>query len=453
MTGKELVLEAYVRAEQERPPWVPFTGVHAGALAGYTASEYLLDANKIVTGVQAAYDLYRPDGLPVLFDLQLEAEVLGARLQWADDAPPSVASHPLEQGYEGLTQLHMPAENEGRIPLAIAATRALHKSIGQHIALYGLVTGPFTLASHMRGVNIFLDMFDAPDQLLKLMNFCGQVARRMADYYMAAGADIIAVVDPMISQISPEHFRQYVHDEALATFSHIRSAGRLSSYFVCGNATSILAEMAASQPDGIAVDENVDMSVAKKVAAQFGISYAGNIPLTTTMLFGSEVENMSTVLDLVEKNAGPGYILSPGCDIPYAVPVSNIGALTMAIHKPEEARVIVANQQSSSSEKVNVTLPNYNQLKRPLVEVITIDSDTCPPCKYMVEATRQVAKMIPGGIDWQEHKITTPENVARMRLLGVKNLPTIVINGKVAFISRIPDLDTYSQAILKKGDT
>jgi uroporphyrinogen decarboxylase len=201
------------------------------------------------------------------------------------------------------------------------------------------------------------------------------------------------------------------------------------------------------------VDENVDMSVAKKVAAQFGISYAGNIPLTTTMLFGSEVENMSTVLDLVEKNAGPGYILSPGCDIPYAVPVSNIGALTMAIHKPEEARVIVANQQSSSSEKVNVTLPNYNQLKRPLVEVITIDSDTCPPCKYMVEATRQVAKMIPGGIDWQEHKITTPENVARMRLLGVKNLPTIVINGKVAFISRIPDLDTYSQAILKKGDT
>ncbi|MFQ3621398.1 MAG: hypothetical protein SNJ78_10710 [Spirochaetales bacterium] len=39
--------------------------------------------------------LYQVDGQPVMFDLQIEAEVLGCELGWAEDAPPSVASHPL----------------------------------------------------------------------------------------------------------------------------------------------------------------------------------------------------------------------------------------------------------------------------------------------------------------------------------------------------------------------
>ena len=81
--------------------------------------------------------------------------------------------------------------------------------------------------------------------------------------------------------------------------------------------------------------------------------------------------------------------------------------------------------------------------------MLTLDSATCPPCKYMVDATKQVAKLFEGKVDWVEYKITEKENIVRMQRLGVTNIPTIVINGKPTFVSYIPDLATYKQEIEK----
>ena len=38
----------------------------------------------------------------------------------------------------------------GRFPLILEATRRLKKEIGESVALYGLITGPLTLAMHLR---------------------------------------------------------------------------------------------------------------------------------------------------------------------------------------------------------------------------------------------------------------------------------------------------------------
>ena len=54
----------------------------------------------------------------------------------------------------------------------------------------------------------------------------------MAEYYVEAGMDVIAVVDPLISQISEDHFEQFMHDPFSGLFAHIRSWGRFSSFFV-----------------------------------------------------------------------------------------------------------------------------------------------------------------------------------------------------------------------------
>ena len=42
--GKELLFKVLRHEEAERVPWVPFAGVHAGKLKGYTAREILEDA-------------------------------------------------------------------------------------------------------------------------------------------------------------------------------------------------------------------------------------------------------------------------------------------------------------------------------------------------------------------------------------------------------------------------
>ena len=52
------------------------TDVHAGFIKGYRADEVYLDVDKLVESLTEAHKLYEPDGLILLFDLQLEAEMI-----------------------------------------------------------------------------------------------------------------------------------------------------------------------------------------------------------------------------------------------------------------------------------------------------------------------------------------------------------------------------------------
>ena len=149
--GKELIFKALRHETVDSVPWVPFAGVHAGKLKGYTAEEMLQSADKIVESLEEVVKLYMPDGIPILFDLQIEAEILGCKLMWAKDNPPSVASHPLEDDPTIPCDCKIPGPEDGRIPMALEATRRIKESVGDQVALYGLICGPFTLASHLRG--------------------------------------------------------------------------------------------------------------------------------------------------------------------------------------------------------------------------------------------------------------------------------------------------------------
>ncbi|MDX9866244.1 MAG: hypothetical protein RBT34_15680, partial [Anaerolineaceae bacterium] len=70
MTGKELLFAVLRNEKTDHVPWVPFAGVHAGKLKGYTAREVLTDADKLLESLLEVNKLYNPDGQPVVFDLQ-----------------------------------------------------------------------------------------------------------------------------------------------------------------------------------------------------------------------------------------------------------------------------------------------------------------------------------------------------------------------------------------------
>ncbi|HEX2979831.1 MAG TPA: uroporphyrinogen decarboxylase family protein [Anaerolineaceae bacterium] len=95
LSGKELLFRALRHEDVPAVPWVPYAGVHAGKLKGYSAIEVLKDQNKLVDALLEVNKLYNPDGQPVVFDLQLEAEIYGCELYWVENSPPSVVTHPL----------------------------------------------------------------------------------------------------------------------------------------------------------------------------------------------------------------------------------------------------------------------------------------------------------------------------------------------------------------------
>ena len=135
MTGKELIFQTLRHEPTPRAPWVPFAGVHAGALVGATATQVLTDEETLVRALLEVNRLYKPDGQPVVFDLQLEAEVLGCGLVWADDCPPSVSSHPLADTMTVPCRCTLPTAESGRMPMVLSAMRRMKEAVGGTTAL------------------------------------------------------------------------------------------------------------------------------------------------------------------------------------------------------------------------------------------------------------------------------------------------------------------------------
>ncbi|MBQ3108166.1 MAG: uroporphyrinogen decarboxylase [Clostridia bacterium] len=446
MTGKELIQAAYRHESTPRPPWVPYAGIHAAKFKGYTATEILKDADKLYECLMEVHRLYRPDGQPIAFDLQLEAEVLGCDMIWADDNPPSVTSHPLEATNDIPDKFVGP--NDGRIPLIMDVTRRMKESVGDTTALFGLFCGPFTLASHLRGTKLFMDMKKNPEQVRKIMDYVTENGLRMVDYYIEAGADIITPVDPLVSQISAKNFREYLAEPYTRIFEYIRSKGYQSAFFVCGNALRNIEEMCLTKPDGISIDENIPMATAKEITDRYNVTIGGNIPLTTTMLFGNQQDNMKYVVDMVDSVDPRNLVIAPGCDMPYDVPIENGIAVAEAARNIEMYREMLKNYESTGDD-FEVELADYDNLEKPLIEAMTLDSAQCAACGYMWAVVQDAKAKYGDKIDVVEYKYSTREGVARSKKMGVKNLPSLYMNGKLYYSSIIPSQDEFFAEIEK----
>ena len=443
MTGKERVLKTLSHEETGFTPWIPFTGIHAGSLKGYNAQEVLTDSDKLAESLIEAHKLYQPDGMPVVFDLQIEAEILGCKLLWAQKAPASVMTHPCTD--KSIPSIDI-TSTSGRIPFVLETLEKI-KPYTKGTALFGLICGPFTLASHLRGNDIFMDMFDSPDYVKDLIAYATKVAIQVAKIYIDAGFDVISVVDPLVSQISSKHFEEFMSKDFTEIFEFIRSESVKSAFFVCGNATRNIEVMCKTTPDSIFMDENIDMVSAKEITDRYNVAVGGNIPLTSVMLHGTQQDNMKYVVELMDKFENKtNLFIAPGCDMPYDTPTENIIAARQAIYETEAVRAILANYEGSD-EDIQVDLPDYENLKKPLVEVFTLDSATCAACTYMLGAVLAQKEAYGDKIDIVEYKIIYKENIARIKKMGVTNLPCVYINGDLKFSSLIPSPEELKGAI------
>ncbi|MFR9660962.1 MAG: uroporphyrinogen decarboxylase family protein [Rikenellaceae bacterium] len=450
MSGKELIMRAFNLESVERAPWVPFVGVHAGALVGADAESYLKSEELMYEGIKKAINLYKADGIPVSFDLQMEAEILGCDLVWSKDNPPSVCSHPMgEGGTKTLDDMFIPKVSDGRIGMTMNLTRRLRAEFPD-VALYGLITGPFTLALHLCGTDIFMKMFTDEAEVEKIMEFCVDVCCAMSSYYVEAGCDIVAVVDPMCSQIGPDQFEQFILKPCQRLFSTIKEQGARSSFFVCGHAEHNIDVMCQCAPDNISIDENIPLDFVRDICLNTNICYGGNLKLTAVLLMGDEDDTRRNVVECLDV-AGEeckGFILAPGCYLAYATPEANLIACgELVADKYQQDVVRALGEKASNVEPLDLaTYLDPNIVK---VDCVTLDASGCAACQYMWEATKRGAEPFGDRVVVVERSVKTREGLEFMAASGVTNIPTVLIDGQITFISNIPPVEKITEAIGK----
>ena len=169
------------------------------------------------------------------------------------------------------------------------------------------------------------------------------------------------------------------------------------------------------------------------------------------MLFGTPTDNINDAKNCMQIGGTKGFILSPGCDMPFDTPVENVKAITSTVH----GEVSEFLGESGSLSDIEVNLPDYPNERKVILDVITLDSASCAPCQYMVEAVKAATKGLEDKVEWKEYKIKEKESVVRMMKLGVKNIPTVCIDGEVKYVSITPSTEelrnSIIEAINKKG--
>lgn len=311
--SKKLLIDALRGKQTVKAPWLPYAGINSAFLIGESAENYLKNPELIAKGVEHSARRYRADGIPLLFDLSVEANAVGCELRWWADNVPSVITHPCSQ-METPSQLGLkiPAEESGRWPVVLEAGRILKPKLDAlDCALVGLCCGPLTLASHIAGVRIFTDVYKNKGFAREVLEFVGQVTAASARFYVEMGCEVVGIVDPVASQVKTETFNEFVTPYVQEALEVVNKSGATSVFLICGDCTKVLDDVCRIGAHAFAIDEQLNLSLVKDFARRYGLGFAGNLKLTLALSLGLIPPREDAIVSLAAGGTC-GFVLAPG---------------------------------------------------------------------------------------------------------------------------------------------
>ena len=196
--GKQAVIDAYEGRYTPVVPWVPYVGVHGAFLIGETATKVLQDADLLAKAVVNAAQQYKADGIPLLFDLAVEAMSMGIEAKWFDDNPPTVIEHPLADKSLAEANLKVPGPNDGRWPTIIAAGKKAKAEAGRRRPHRSHLRPAHPRLAHAWRQVLHRHGAASPSWPKEIMLFAGKVCAESARIYAEEiGCDIVALVEPV----------------------------------------------------------------------------------------------------------------------------------------------------------------------------------------------------------------------------------------------------------------
>lgn len=310
--AKQMLIDAYRGKRTEIAPWVPYAGVHCAFIINEPADKFLKDPKLLAKGVVETAKRYHADGIPLLFDLSVEANAVGCDLKWWEDNVPSVTNHPCSHKTPAEAGLKLPNRDSGRWPVIFEAARLAKPQLDEmDCVLMGLLCGPLTLASHLAGVRIFTDVYKNRDFAHEVIKFAGEVGALSAQFYAEMGCEIIAIVDPVASQIKSATFKEFVTPYCQPAIKQIHDAGMTSSFFICGDCTKVMEDVCQLGTHGFAIDEQLNMIFVRDMARKYNKGFGGNLKLTLALSLGLLSPREDAIVSLAA-GGNIGYTFAPG---------------------------------------------------------------------------------------------------------------------------------------------
>lgn len=339
LTPRERVLK-FLRGEKvDRPPI--FSGM--GNVVVPVLEKYNINFAKAHRDpelmAKAAAGMYREFGYEcavVPFDLGVEAEALGSKMNYYDEVEGLLYPTVKEKVIKTADDVQIPDDvsNAARIPVVAEAIRILRKEIGTEVAIGTYILGPFTLAGQVRELDeLFEESFLEPEKTSKLLEKLSEFIIKVFKVYEDAGADYFTLreMGGTSDVMSPKSFKSLIKPHLIRILAETPHPNILH---ICGDTNAIIEDMGECGADAISVDQKNDLVESRKKLGKDTI-ILGNFDPVKVLMQGQSGDVCPVVKGCLAAGADAVW---PGCDLWPEVPRTNMEAF-VSCQKSEEKKV------------------------------------------------------------------------------------------------------------------
>ncbi len=291
------------------------------------------DPAKMARLGSAAHRLCGLDNVSVPFCMTIEAEVLGAVIDFHEDKIkwPSVKEFQVEDPSD--LKISKDVSETGRVPVVVKAIKELKREFEGKVPVNAYIVPPFTsISSYLVNSTTFLKwLMKSPETVHNFLKETVDVYVEIANLYRDAGADIITLHSMGASNdnISPKHFEEFVKPYLKEIIRRLKLPTILN---ICGSALMIVDKMIECGASAIAVDERTSIKKSREKidVIKPGFPLIGNVPSYGVIHQGPAERISEAVKECIADGVS---IVAPGCDFWIETPTEHIKAFVDACKK------------------------------------------------------------------------------------------------------------------------
>ena len=301
---------------------------------GFHLSEVHADAEKMAAAAATTPRMFGFDAAAVPLDICVEAEVLGASVDFFTDGDGTRLPQPIEALAASAKELTLDIpddpENRHRVPVVREAIRILKRESDGDFAVGAWIPGPFTLASLVVDVGaLIMETRTAPETVEAVLDDLTDLLIEVAGSYHEAGADFLTIHEMGGSPgfIGPPAFAELVLPRLQRLLGALPAPRVLH---VCGNTNMAMELLMDAGADALSVDQLNEIGRSRAVLGATRI-LLGNIDPVGVLSDGTPQEVRTAVSSAIAAGVSAVW---PGCDLMPQVPSDNLIAMVEESHRP-----------------------------------------------------------------------------------------------------------------------
>jgi uroporphyrinogen-III decarboxylase len=317
----ELVRNYFEGKTAQRSPFFPWVCSFAATIEQVQVKSMLSDPGILSRALSSSHKLFGYDVILNHFDLTLESEALGCKIDWHDDDwPPTIIGHPLEDGTDFYDLDTENVEKKGRIPVILEATKRLILTKGKEVPIAAMITGPLTLAGLLKGKEFLGQLESADDEALDLIEDTGSICLHLCRTYCELGVDIIVIAEDIQDP--------GINDLTSVMASPLKSIFNVSRFY---NVNSVLIgkvrnddhalSMCSLGADAVSISGNTDTGQVREKAREQGCLSSIIVPDSAFTQPDPESINLLTQANTSGKS---GLFVSSGWEVPQDTDINSM---------------------------------------------------------------------------------------------------------------------------------